>query len=478
MKFSIANMTLIEASTVIQQREITAEQLVDACFARIERDEPAVNAFIWRDREAALSAARELDRLGAEKKDLPPLHGIPVAHKDMFANRGQRATCGSKIRARHRPAGQATAVARLETAGAITIGGLNMAEFAQGPTGHNPHFGDCRNPWDGSHITGGSSSGSGAAVASRMVFGSLGSDTGGSIRIPAACCGVTGIKPTWSRVSRHGAMPLSFSMDCIGPLARSAEDCAVLLQAIAGADPADTTSSQRPVPNYLAALNGDLRTMQIGIPRNGFVTDVDHEVQLAFDKALDVLVARGAAVRFIDLPAMDTLAACSSVVSRVELAACHAQWMRSRATDYAQSVSSRIYPNYAIPGALYIEALRRRASVLSEFAAGIFDKVDLIATPTIAQKIPTRAETDIESGADGVVQRFLSPSRNTRQFSYLGLPAISVPCGFDSRGLPIGLQLAGRPFAEARLLRAGDAFQRDTDWHQHHPTPQLNAKGA
>lgn len=273
-------------------------------------------------------------------------------------------------------------------------------------------------------------------------------------------------------------MPLSFSMDCIGPLARTAEDCAVLLQAVAGADLADATSSQRPVPDYLAALNGDLRSLHIGIPRNGFVADVDHEVQLAFEKALDVLVARGATVRFIDLPAMDTLTACSSVVSRVELAACHAQWMCSRAADYAQSVSSRIYPNYAIPGALYVEALRRRASVLSEFAQAVFTKVDLIATPTIAQMTPTRAETDIESGVEGVVQRFLSPSRNTRQFSYLGLPAISVPCGFDSRGLPIGLQLAGRPFAEARLLRAGDAFQQDTDWHQRQPTLQLNVKGA
>ena len=473
-----ADMALAQASAAIQQRDITAEQLVEACFARIRRDEPAVNAFIWSDREAALSAARELDRLSAGKKELPPLHGIPLAHKDMFANGGQRATCGSKICESDRPKGQATTVARLEAAGAITIGGLNMAEFAQGPTGHNPHFGDCRNPWNGSYIPGGSSSGSGAAIAARMVFGSLGSDTGGSIRIPAACCGVTGIKPTWSRVSRHGAMQLSFSMDCIGPLARTAEDCAILLQAIAGADPSDATSSQRPVPDYRAALNGDLRTMNIGIPRNGFVADVDHEVQLAFEKALDVLVARGATVRMIDLPAMGALTACSSVVSRVELAACHAQWMRSRAPDYAQSVSSRIYPNYAIPGALYVEALRRRASILTEFAQPVFAQVDMIATPTIAQMIPTRAETDIESGAEGVVERFLSPSRNTRQFSYLGLPAISVPCGFDSRGLPIGLQLAGRPFAEARLLRAADAFQRDTDWHQRQPTPQLDAEGA
>ncbi|WP_173934532.1 amidase [Chelativorans sp. Marseille-P2723] len=471
MNHSIADMTLAEAASAIQRRDLGAEELVAACFKRIERDEPAVNAFIWHDQEAALAAARELDRQSAAAKELPPLHGIPLAHKDMFANRGKLATCGSKIRSEHRPEGRATAVARLEEAGAITIGGLNMAEFAQGPTGHNPHFGDCRNPWNAGYISGGSSSGSGAAVAARMVFGSLGSDTGGSVRIPAACCGVTGLKPTWSRVSRHGAMPLSFSMDCIGPLARTAEDCAILLQAIAGADAADATSSARSVPDYRAALNGNLRGLRIGIPRNGFAAEVDDAVQAAFEDALEVLEGRGASVCMIDLPAMDTLTACSAVVSRVELAACHAQWMRERADDYASSVSGRMYPNYAIPGALYVEALRRRASVLSEFAGPVFAKVDLLATPTIAKMIPTRAETDIESGAEGVVRRFLSPSQNTRQFSYLGLPAISIPCGFDPRGLPIGLQLAGRPFAEARLLRTADAFQRDTEWHRHAPAP-------
>lgn len=476
MTASLADMSLAQAAAAMERRDIGAEQLVEACFARIERDEPAVNAFIWSDREAALEAARDLDRRRGDGKLTSPLHGIPLAHKDMFANDGRLATCGSSIRRAHRPAGRATAVARLGEAGAITVGGLNMAEFAQGPTGHNPHFGDCRNPWNGSYISGGSSSGSGAAVAARMVFGSLGSDTGGSVRIPAACCGVTGLKPTWSRVSRHGAMPLSFSMDCIGPLARSAEDCAILLQAIAGADAADATASTRQVPDYRAALTGDLRGMRIGLPRNGFAAEVDDAVQAAFEAALGVLVARGATVRPVDLPAMDAVAACSAVVSRVELAACHAQWMRSRAGDYAESVSGRIYPNYAIPGALYVEALRRRAYVLADFAGPVFAQVDVIATPTIPKMIPTRAETDIESGAEGVVRRFLSPSANTRPFSYLGLPAISVPCGFDPGGLPIGLQLAGRPFGEARLLRAADALQRDTDWHRRAPAPKTDTE--
>lgn len=471
MTGDLAALSLAEAAAGMARRDFGAEQVVEACLARIARDDPAVNAFIWCDRDAALEAARAADRRRAEGVPLPMLWGIPLAHKDMFANGGRLSTCGSSIRRDHRPDGRATTVARLEEAGAITLGGLNMSEFAQGPTGHNPHFGDCRNPWDGTCISGGSSSGSGAAVAARMAFGSLGSDTGGSVRIPAACCGVTGLKPTWSRVSRHGAMPLSFSMDCIGPLARSAQDCAILLQAIAGADAADPTASARPVPDYRAALTGDLRGLRIGLPRNGFARDVDDAVQAAFEAALAVLVARGAALHPIDLPAMDAVAACSAVVSRVELAACHARWMRERPGDYAQSVSGRIWPNYAIPGALYVEALRRRAGVLADVAGPVFAMVDLIATPTIPRMIPTRAETDIESGAEGVVQRFLSPSANTRPFSYLGLPAISVPCGFDPRGLPIGLQLAGRPFSEARLLRAADALQRDTDWHRRMPVP-------
>lgn len=471
-------MSLAEAAAAMQRRDLGAEQLVESCLARMARDDPAVNAFIWSDGAAALEAARDLDRRRAEGATLSPLQGIPLAHKDMFANAGRLATCGSAIRRDHRPKGRATAVARLEEAGAITLGGLNMAEFAQGPTGHNPHFGDCRNPWDGRYVSGGSSSGSGAAVAARMVFGSLGSDTGGSVRIPAACCGVTGLKPTWSRVSRHGAMPLSFSMDCIGPLARSAEDCAILLQVIAGADAADPTASARSVPDFRAALTGDLRSMRIGLPRNGFARDVDDTVQAAVDAALDVLVARGATLHPIDLPAMDAVAACSAVVSRVELAACHARWMQERPGDYAASVSGRIWPNYAIPGALYVEALRRRAAVLADFAGPVFAAVDAIATPTIPKMIPTRAETDVRSGAEGVVQRFLSPSANTRPFSYLGLPAISVPCGFDQRGLPIGLQLAGRPFGEARLLRAADALQRDTDWHRRAPAPRGGCDGG
>ncbi len=466
--------TLTDAAHMLAAGEIDAVGLVTRCLDRIACDDGVVNAFIWHDREAALARAGWADAQRRQKTGSPTLLGIPMAHKDMFDLAGRPSTCGAAIRRDERPAGQATAVGRLEEAGAVTLGGLNMSEFAQGPTGHNRHFGDCRNPWNPAFVSGGSSSGSGAAVASGMVLASLGSDTGGSIRIPASCCGVTGLKPTYGRVSRFGAMPLSFSMDCIGPLARSARDCAVVMTAIAGHDPRDRTSSAEPVDDYVAALDGatagDLSDCRIGVPRNAFFDDVDAPVMDGFERAMDVFSDRGAQLQLIDLPVMDAVAAYSAVVSRVELASFHKPWMRGRPGDYGTSVSARMYPAYAIPGVHYVEALRRRGAVLRAFASDVFGKVDLIASPTIAKMVPTRAQTDVESGQPGVVAKFLSLSTNTRLFSYLGLPAISVPCGFDTNGLPIGLQLAGRPFAESRLLRAAHAYQTDTDWHRMAPS--------
>ncbi len=465
----LADLTLAEAAAAVRARQASAAELLAACWVHLERANPAVNATIWTDRPRAEAAASAADAAVAAGAALGPLHGVPMAHKDMYYQAGRPCTCGSAIRRDFVPAVTATAIARLEAAGASVWGGLNMAEFAQNPTGHNRHYGDCHNPWNLPYITGGSSSGSGASVAARFNYGALGSDTGGSIRLPASACGVSGIKPTQSRVSRYGAMPLSFSHDNVGPLARTARDCALMLGVIAGHDPLDPTSADLPVPDYQAALTGDLRGVRIGLAETYFLDGADAPVVAAVEAALAVLAGRGAIVTRIKLPLMDAVAAYGGIVSRAEGATIHAQWLRERPGDYAAHLSGRMYPGLAIPAAYYIESLSRRGPILRAFAAEVFGAVDLIATPTIRTVLPTLTETDIDHGPPGTEDRFLAVSANTRPFNYLGLPAISVPCGFDPNGLPIGLQLAGRPFAEARVLAAADAYQRDTDWHARVP---------
>ncbi len=465
----LADLSLTEAADAVRDGQASATELLDACLANIDAANADVNATIWLDREAAAAAARHADAAVRAKLPLGKLHGIPLAHKDMYYQAGKPSTCGSAIRRDFVPDTTATVIERLAIAGAYTFGGLNMAEFAQNPTGHNAHYGDCHNPWNLPFITGGSSSGSGAAVASRFTYMALGSDTGGSVRLPASACGVTGIKPTQTRVSRAGVMPLSFSHDNVGPLTRTARDCARVLSVIAGHDPRDPTSARVPVPDYEAALDGDLRGLRVGVPTNYFRDDADAEILETVERAVEVLAARGAMVVRLALPLMDAVAAYGGIVSRVEGAAIHAQWMRGRAGDYATHLSARIYAGYAIPGVYYVESLSRRGPILREFAAEVFGQVDVLVTPTIRFRLPTLAETDIDQGPPGTEHRFMSVSAYTRPFNYLGLPAVSAPCGFDSNGCPVGLQIAGRPFAEARILKVADAYQRDTDWHRRRP---------
>ena len=466
---ALADLTLVEAAEAVRTGQATSRELLDACWANIDKANPVLNATIWLDRVRAEADAQAADLAVRDKKPLGKLHGVPMAHKDMYYQAGRLSTAGSALRRDWRPAITGTAVARMAAEGAYVFGGLNMAEFAQNPTGHNKTFGDCHNPWNPPYITGGSSSGSGAAVSARMTYAALGSDTGGSIRLPAAACGVTGIKPTQSRVSRYGAMPLSFSHDNVGPLCRTARDCARIMSIIAGHDPMDPTSSSEPVPDYEAGLTGDLRGLRIGVPTTFFMDGVDAPVMAAMEQALSVLAARGATVTRMTLPLMDAVAAYGGIVSRVEAATIHAQWMRDDPQAYGQHISGRMYPGYAIPAPYYVEALSRRGPILKAFAAEVFAKVDILIAPTIPTCLPTLAETDIDHGPPGTEHTFLAVSVNTRPFNYLGLPAVSVNCGFDPNGCPIGLQIAGRPFAEGRVLRVADAYQRDTDWHTRRP---------
>ncbi|MBR3369484.1 MAG: amidase [Rhodobacteraceae bacterium] len=466
---SLTSLSVVEQADAVARGDTTAVALTEAALAAFELQNPSINAVIWLQQDAALEAATALDAMQRTGRPLGPLHGVPLAHKDMYYQAGKPCTCGSDIRKNFVPDYTATVIERLHAAGSLTLGGLNMAEFAQNPTGHNAHFGDCCNPWDLAYCTGGSSSGSGAAVAARCVGASLGSDTGGSIRLPAALCGVTGIKGTQTRVSRYGVMPLSFSADNVGPLARSARDCARIMSVIAGYDANDPTSATDPVPDYEGALTGDIRGLRVGVPTNYFFDDIDDEVNAAFVQAMTVLADRGAVLVPVTLPHMADISAYGGIISRCEGAAIHGQWMRDAPQSYSVHLSARLYGGNAIPAVMYLEALNRRGGILRSFAHDVFGACDVFVAPALRTKVPTRHETDIDSGRDGTIEAFMNVSINTRPANYLGLPSASVPCGFDSNGLPIGLLIHGRPFAEGRVLKVADAYQRDTDWHLRRP---------
>jgi len=464
----LALLSMTDAADAFARGEVTATALAKACLARIDAYDGKLNTVIRLDRDEALAAADAADKARAAGKRGGKLAGVPMMHKDMYYRAGRVSTCGSRIRKDFVAPVTATALQRLDDAGAIDMGTLNMAEFAQNPTGHNAHFGDCHNPWNLPYCTGGSSSGSGSGVAGRLFFAALGSDTGGSIRLPATICGITGMKGTQTRVSRAGAMPLSFSADNVGPLTRTARDAARFLGVIAGHDPKDPTSAREAVPDYEAALTGDIRGLRIAVVEDWFYDGADAPVVAAIDEALKVLQARGASVARVKVPAMAAVAAYTAVVSRVEAVAIHANWMREHPGDYGTHLSARLYGGYAVPGHYYVEALSRRGPLLRAFVEEAMTGHHIVATPALRTRVPTLAETDIDADAANW-SRFMAVSANTRPFNYLGLPTISVPCGFDDRGLPIGLQLAARPFAEARVLAVADAYQRVTDWHKRYP---------
>ncbi|WP_431269105.1 amidase [Dankookia sp. P2] len=356
----LTTLSMTEAADAFTKGEVSAEALVRASLDRIAAQDGKVNAVIRLDREAALEAAAAQDKARAAGATLGPLAGAPMMHKDMYYRAGKVSTCGSAIRRNFVPKVTATVLERLDAAGAIDMGTLNMAEFAQNPTGHNVHHGDCHNPWNLDYCTGGSSSGSGAGVAARFFTAALGSDTGGSIRLPATLCGVTGLKATQTRVSRAGVMPLSFSADNVGPLVRTARDAARFLGVIAGRDPRDPTSAPEPVPDYEAALTGSARGMRIAVCETYFLDGADAPVIAAFEAALATLKTTGAEVTRVKAPSLRAIAAYTALVSRAEGAAIHADWMREQPGDYSIHLSARLFGGYAIPAHLYIEGLARR----------------------------------------------------------------------------------------------------------------------
>ena len=457
-------LSLTEAAAAIATREVSSEEVVGACVEQIERLDPILHFFIWKQFDEAIAAAKSADAKVADGEPLGPLHGVPLAHKDMFYMAGKRATCGSKIRREFRPTYTATAMQRLDDAGAINLGGLAMVEFAMGPHGFNQHLEQCRNPWNPEHIPCGSSSGSGVAVAARAVFGSLGSDTGGSIRCPAAVSGVVGLLPTYGRVSRHGMMPMSFSLDSGGPLARTVRDCARLLGVIAGADAHDATCRNVAVPNYEAELNAGMKGVRVGVPSTYFYDGVTPEVRAALEASLRVLQSLGAEIVPLPVPqSVYEVAELHPLVMKAEGAANHGNWMRERSAEYSDQVRNRLQAGFFIPATAYIEALKVRSQLLDEFVRDVFGKVDVLHTPVLPMPVPTIAETMPSNGV-AYLDMVVALTRNTKVVNYLGLPALSVPCGFDAGELPMAFQLIGRPFDESLLFRVGHAYESATNW--------------
>ena len=463
-----AQLTLKEVAAAIRRRKLSSVELTRSLLERIARWQPKLNAFVRVEADDALVAAKTADRALARRGAKGPLHGVPLAHKDMYYSAGKPAGCGSKLREGWIAPVTSTAIVRLEAAGSFRLGALHMSEFAYSPTGHNSYLGPAHNPWDASRITGGSSSGSGAAVAARLTHAALGSDTGGSIRLPAHFCGVTGFKPTYGRVSRANALPLSFTLDTVGPLAQTAEDCALITALIAGPDPLDPTTAGAPAWNAKAARRSP-KGLKIGVPARFYVDDLEPDVAAALDAALAAFTRLGAKIVKVELPDQTALSAAALIVLAVEATSAHAPWLRTRAADYGLQVRNRLENGLAYSAIEYLEALRWRAPALAAHLGALGD-VDVVIAPASRLVAPTIEETDVGGGPDAeaaiqAVTRFMRP------VNYLGLPTLVVPAGQSRQGLPIGLQLIGRPFGDETLIALGAAFQNATDHHRRMPAP-------
>ena len=465
---SIGAMTLTEARDAVLSREVTARALAEAALDALAAWQPHINAAATIEPGRALRMAEAVDAAIAAGRDPGPLAGVPMAHKDMMYRAGRRAPCGSKVLAEQVPDVTATVLSRLDAAGAVDCGTLNMAELAYNPTGHNAHTGHVGNPWNPGHLPGGSSSGSGAAVGCGAVFAALGSDTGGSIRFPAACCGVTGIKPSLGRVSRAGTMPLSASLDTIGPLARSARDCALVLAAIAGPDPSDPHCDPRPVPDWMATIDAGAHGLAVGVPA-GALEVADDAVAAALRAALDAWRETGARVVEIAPPDLATAQGFNVTVLRAEAAAVHGRHLAERRDLLSPMTAILLRQGIEADPAALAEALEKRQAVIDAFCQAVFAQCDALFLPVPWVQVPRLDATDWTSPDRN---RLLTPFRGqVGAVNYLGLPALALPSGFDPHGLPVGHQIVGRPFDEATLFRLGVAFQSVTDWHRRRPAP-------
>jgi aspartyl-tRNA(Asn)/glutamyl-tRNA(Gln) amidotransferase subunit A len=457
----VALLPLRAASALIHSRRASSVDLVHACLDRIARHDRDLGTFITLTSDSALDEAKRADADLANGVDRGPLHGIPIALKDLYDTAGVRTTAGSRIFADRVPDRDSAVVERLRSAGAVFLGKLNLHEWALGVTNQNPHFGPTCNPWDTSRIPGGSSGGSAVAVASGFCFMSPGSDTGGSIRIPASLCGIAGLKPTHGRVSLRGAIALSWTLDHAGPLARTVGDLALALNAIAGHDPLDPSSSDVPTDDYTSGIEDGVKDVRVVVPTNYFFDDVDPEIGAAVREAARVLSSLGASVTEVALPRAELLVPTQRAILLTDAAAVHREHLRDRAADIGVDVLTRLRTGQTFTGMDYAQARRDRDELRREWFALLRDH-DVILSPTTSIAAPPR------EGQDPVeVAKLLTA--NTAPFNLTGLPAISVPCGFTQAGLPIGLQLAAGPWREALLLRVASAYEHATSWHERLP---------
>jgi aspartyl-tRNA(Asn)/glutamyl-tRNA(Gln) amidotransferase subunit A len=464
---NLCYLSVGQLSRLIKNREVSPVEIVEAHLARVEALEPMLNSFITLRLDQAMEDAQKVEEEIKAGRYRGPLHGIPCGLKDLFYVKGIRNTSGCKVFEGFTPDFDSAIAAKVKAAGAIILGKLNLHQLAYGPTGENPDYGPMHNPWNPERITGGSSGGSGAATASGECAFSLGTDTGGSIRIPSALCGLAGLKPTYGRLSRYGITVLSWSQDHAGPMARNVEDCALVMNAVAGYDPKDSSSANIPVPDFTQALMGDIRDLRVGVPKEVFEDPIDSEVEDSVRKAIECLSKLGAAIREVSWPMYQLSKPLASTVQMAEATAYHRQLIKEHHNQIDFQVRLRLDAGFFVSAVDYLQAQRAR-QLFYQGSCDLFKEVDLLAGPTVpvaAFKIGTR-ELKVGTTHMGVISAL---TQCTRPFNLNGFPAITVPCGFSKEGLPMGLQLAGKPFDEKTVLRAAHAYEQATEWHERRP---------
>ena len=467
---NILHASTAQIAAQIRKGELSPVELIEMTLDAIDQCEPRLNAFITVFREESLERARQVETEIRNGQDLGPLHGIPIALKDIIYVEGTRSTAGSNFFSKESPQFDAALVSKLRDAGAIIIGKTNLHEFAFGVTTENPHFGATANPWDTARVPGGSSGGSAAAVVVGCCAGALGSDTGGSIRIPAAVCGHVGLKPTFGRTSVHGVLALAQSLDTVGPMCRYVYDAALMMNVLAGYDPRDVHSENQPVPDYTEGLDQPIRGCRAGVPKQHFFDQLDPEVDRSVREAIKVLERLGVDIIELDLPSAPAGHEVTLTLLTAEAGQFHQQRLAAHREDYGVDVRELLEAGLSLSATDYVKAVRVREIVKREFASA-FEGVDCIVSPTAPIPAPLRSTHDLSGGSES---NRIRPrlTRNTRLINLLGLPSISVPCGFaevensDSKtGLPVGLQISGPWWSEKTLLQVAHAYERATPWH-------------